>query len=450
MDWRRPCIGAFAVVLLACSCALLAAGTDGERAEIDTRPRAAIPSVESTSADKYLSSLGINIHIDQGYAAASYVQPLQYLGIRAVRTGFGNVFDTVALAQKTGVRAAIFANGGILRHFINSAKALAAADALLALEGPNEPNNFPLTYKGQQGGGSGTWLPVAYFQRDVYAAVKADPALAKYPVFSPSEAGAENDNVGLQFLTIPEGVDTLLPAGTRFADYVALHNYVIGNGHKHTHNQAWNAADPTLNERWDGLYGNNGVTWRNSFLGYDKKDLLDLPRVTTETGWLSDEQPNGREIQARLLINTYLAQFKRGFRYTFLYQLRDGEGGEDSYGIFDRNSKPKPAATQIHNLTAILADHTPNPEPRKLSYAIAAQPPTVHDLLLHKGDGSFALVLWGERVSGSDDVRIEFATSHSVKIYDVALGLTPVKELKGVREVDLKIADHALILEVTE
>ncbi len=37
-----------------------------------------------------------------------------------------------------------------------------------------------------------------------------------------------------------------------------------------------------------------------------------------------------------------------------------------------------------------------------------------------------------------------------MKIYDVALGLTPVKELKGVREVDLKVADHALILEVTE
>ena len=62
--------------------------------------------------------------------------------------------------------------------------------------GPNEPNNFPLIYDGKWGDGSGTWLPVAEFQRDVYAAVKADPELHNFPVFSPSEPGAQMDNVG--------------------------------------------------------------------------------------------------------------------------------------------------------------------------------------------------------------------------------------------------------------
>jgi hypothetical protein len=180
---------------------------------------------------------------------------------------------------------------------------LAAKNALLSLEGPNEPNNFPLLYKGQQGGGTGTWLPVAQFQRDVFAAVKADAMLRNYPVFSPSEVGAQNDNVGLQFLTIPTGSCALVPDGTQFADFVNLHNYVIGNGNKYADNQAWNAADPTLDGRWDALYGNNGVTWRNKFPGYSDGELLTLPRVTTETGWPSTNGPAGVDVQATILVN---------------------------------------------------------------------------------------------------------------------------------------------------
>jgi hypothetical protein len=370
--------------------------------------------------------------------------------VRAIRTGAGRVQNSLKVAREAGVRVAIFANGGRVSNFIEAAKILAADGALLALEGPNEPNNFPLIYEGQQGGGAGTWLPVAHFQRDVYAAVKTDPMLQPYPVFGPSESGAENDNVGLQFLTIPRGSEALLPDGTHCADFATLHNYVIGNGNKHTDNQAWNAAAPLLNDRWDGLYGNNGVTWRKGFRGYGPVELGALPRVTTETGWPSDREPDGLATQAKVLVNTYLAQFKRGFRYTFLYQLRDGEGGEDRYGVFDRDSRPKPAAEHIRNLTAILADPKPDATPRALSYSIPGQPETVHDLLLHKGDGTLALVVWGERVSGGDEVRVTFAACHTVKIYDVSLGSSPVKVLTAVDAVPLFLTDHALILEVTD
>ncbi|PMX02929.1 glycosyl hydrolase, partial [Pseudomonas sp. FW215-L1] len=85
-----------------------------------------------------------------------------------------------------------------------------------------------------------------------------DPELQKYPVFHVSEGGAETDNVGLQFLAIPKGATTLLPAGTEFADYANVHNYVSANGVLED-NQAWQAADPTLNSRWDGLFGEYGV-----------------------------------------------------------------------------------------------------------------------------------------------------------------------------------------------
>ena len=54
----------------------------------------------------------------------------------------------------------------------------------MAFEGPNEPNNFPITYKGQPGGGGGSWAPVAQFQEALYRAVKSDPNYETYPVFA--------------------------------------------------------------------------------------------------------------------------------------------------------------------------------------------------------------------------------------------------------------------------
>jgi hypothetical protein len=127
-------------------------------------------------------------------------------------------------------------------------------DALLAIEGPNEPNNWPITYYGQKGGGKSSWIPVAQFQKDLYSAVKRDLILKDYPVFHVSEGGAESENVGLQFLTIPKGAGTLFPDGTKYADYANVHNYVSGTAGGYEDNQAWKAADPTLNSHWDGLY----------------------------------------------------------------------------------------------------------------------------------------------------------------------------------------------------
>ena len=227
----------------------------------------------------------------------------------------------------------------------------------MAFEGPNEPNNFPITYNGQSGGGTGSWAPVAQFQEALYRAVKSVPDLQKYPVFAVSEAGAETDNVGLQFLTIPTGAGATFPDGTRYADYANPHNYVSSTRKIYVDNQAWNAADPTLNGPWDGLFGEYGVTWRHHFQGYTNEQLLTLPRVTTETGWDSVSDIGGERTQGTVLVNTYLAQFKRGWRYTFIYQLRDGEGGSGNQGLFNSNSTPKLAATYIHNLTTILADN---------------------------------------------------------------------------------------------
>jgi hypothetical protein len=411
-------------------------------AATQTRPAA----VRAVSADAFLNSLGVNTHVDQGYDPKSYIGPLRYLGLREVRDGDRHVDGEVAIARATGVRFVI--NGaGDLQGLIASATVLAKAGALLAVEGPNEPNNFPITYNGEKGGGAGqSWDAVAALQKALYAATKSSPLLASDLVFGVSETGAETDDVGVQFRTVPQGAGTVFPPGTHFSDLVNVHNYVSADHGGYGDNQAWDAASPTLNGRWDGLYGNCGVTWFRHFQGYTLARLATVPRVTTETGWDSVSDPGGETVQGVVLTNTYLAQFKRGWRYTFIYELRDGEGGAGHQGLYHADT-PKPAAIEIHNLTTILADDKPVPDPGSLSYVLNDPPPTVHDLLLRKSDGEFDLVVWDERAHGADHVSVTFGRDHpTLDLYDIAVGSDPVAALHGVRRVDLSLSDHAMII----
>lgn len=402
----------------------------------------------ATSNDVFLSSLGVNTHVSQGYNPNSYLEPLKYLGVRHIRDSWLNLPGLNMLHEKAGVQVDLLGND--VNNLVRAAKTLATTGALLAVEGPNEPNNFTITYNGKEGGGTTkSWLPVAELQRDLYSAVKNDPELKQYPVFHVSEGGAEVDNVGLQFLTIPAEAKTLLPQGTQFADYANPHNYVCGVRIGYVDNQAWQAADPTLNGYWDGLYGEYGRTWKRHFAGYSNAELEALPRVTTETGW--DAPTVGEErTQGIVLVNTYLAQFKRDWRYTFIYQLGEGEGGGGSQGLFHKDWTPKLAATYIHNLTAILDDRVAQTTPPgNLNYSIPNQPSVVHDLLLHRSDGVFQLAIWGEAVSGKHDITVNLgAERETIKIYDVTVGEEPVQTLHNVMSVHLTMTDHAMIVEI--
>jgi hypothetical protein len=417
-------------------------------------PDLATPSgagVLAVPADTFLSSLGVNTHIDQGYSASNYVAPLIYTGIRNIRDGERNLSSTLMLHQQTGIKVDVGA-GCDVSGLLAAAQTLAQSGALLSVEGPNEPNNFPITYNGQTGGGQGSWIPVAECQHAIYAGVKASATLKAYPVFSVSEDGAEPNNVGLQFLTIPSGAGTLMPDGTQYGDYANPHNYVCSTQNVYEDNMAWNAADPTLNGIWDGLYVEYGHTWYGAgFAGYSNAELLTLPRVTTETGWDSVSNPGGETVQGKVLVNTYLAQFKRGWRYTFIYELVDGEGSTGNQGLYRADYSAKPVATYLHNLTTVLADTAAIASPGRLDYAIASPPATVHDLLLQKSSGAFELVIWGERASGTNAVTVSLgATRGTVNVYDVTAGATPVQTLANVSAVPLTVADHALIVEIVK
>jgi hypothetical protein len=297
-----------------------------------------------------------------------------------------------------------------------------------------------------------SWIPVADLQRDFYAAVKANDALKSYPVWDLSASGAELQNVGLQFLTIPSGSALVMPDRTQYADYANEHNYVWGKDVKKPYdNSAWWAADPLKSPFGGTLASDYGTTWKYGYAGYNDAQLETLPRVTTENGWESNI--GGAENQGRILLNVLLSQFKRGYKYTFLYQLVDNEGGfANEFGLVRSNYSHKPAAVFIHNLTQILSDNRSLPTGR-LKYKIPNEPETVHDLLLQKSDGRFELIVWDDRPIGeaTDKVTVELGgIHHTVDIYDPTVGTTKVQTYNDVNSVQLTLTDHPLILEVAE
>jgi hypothetical protein len=422
-----------------------------------------LAATAAIAATDFLGSIGINSTFpDRGQPLPKTIEMIKYAGFRWVRGGIEGLKTQgpttlktyLDLHRQTGVRFSwgLVSGGTDLKKLIETAKPLASAGALLAFEGNNEPNNWGVTYHGEKGGGPATsWLAVAKLERDLYRAVKSDPVLAKYPVWSISEAGAEIDNVGLQFLTIPPGAKALLPDGTRYADFANVHNYIYHpNSSGLSDNKTWNSADPTSACKVDGLFGNHGVTWAKHFRGYSETELLTLPRVTTETGCTIDG-PITEEIQALNLLSLYLDQFKRGWSHTAVYLLRDrtDEGGNQSFGFFKSDYAPRKAAVFLHNLTTILADRGSLEKPGQLNYSLAEQPPTVHDMLLQKSDGSFALLVWDERLSGTDLVTVHLGAAYpNVKIFDPTIGTEPVQTAASVDSLKLTLSNHPLILAV--
>jgi hypothetical protein len=400
----------------------------------------------------FLGTIGVCVHMAQGVDSAQpSATAMAFAGIHNLRddSNPATVPDWITVYQQSGVRTNMLPNSDIPTT-INMAKQLKAAGALLSVEGPNEPNNFPVTYQGQTSNYMTTFAPVADFQRDLYAAVKAEPTLAGVPVFHSSEAGgSEPDNVGLQFLTIPADAGTTMPAGTQYADFANTHNYVCGHSNQLVDNTCWNATDPTLNGDWDGPYVEYGVTWHQGFMGYSNPDLITLPKVSTETGWLTTGTGSiTEEQQARLFLNLYLSAYKRGWAYTFIYMLRD-DPVQGYWGLFDTSYNPKTSGTYLHNMTTILAD-TGSSTPGLLDYSIANEPATVHDLLLQKSNGTFELVVWDEHPEGgSDNVVVSLGKSRpSVKVYDPTTGTTVTQTMSNVSSVSATLTDHPIIIEI--
>jgi len=483
-------------------------------------------TVVATPANDFLNSIGVNSSINsRGEQVDSTLKTCLYIGARWIRSGPPDSGadqwkqNTIACFQKLynqgGIRFSLMlpssgdaytdSSSGVnypdgITYLMDGAKQIVnqvSPDALLAFEGVNEPNNWAITYQGQSSGQGNSWRGLARYHRDMYNAIQADPVLKNYPVWSLSETGAELDNMGLQFITVPANA-TAVDAefrGVTFADYANCHNYFVHPTWPiHSNNQTWLVADPTKNAKADDLYGSFGLTWYKGFTGHTDAELLTIPRVTTETGvtitqpylwdwntntWTTTPDPDysnpatriTEEDQALTYLSCYLAQFKQGWSYTAMYILRDriDEGGNQTFGFYESHwvnetirypSNPRLAARYMHNMTTILADNQSIAAPESLAYGINPCPETVHDLLLQKNDGKMMLVIWDEKYASgatAEDVTVQFDKTYStIKIYNPAQynpaqpeqGTQPVQTVTGANQVTLSMLNHPYILEL--
>jgi hypothetical protein len=398
-------------------------------------------------ASGFLSTLGVVTHIpytDSGYVnLGNVVADLHYLGITQIRdflsdgsNGGAPLSSDIYLAQQgikftTIVEVSTTAGLNYYLSLIDQVNE-AVPGSITAVEGPNEINNFPLTFNGVSGLQGAIDL-----QKAVYADVHSDPNLVGVPVdyFTGYDAGS-----------ISTGPN---PATTaELADYDTQHPY------------------PTYGQPPAGF-----VNPSNSLLN---EGPVYGPAVYTETGYSSSGGSSGglvpvnQDVQAKYTLDLLMDAAKDGISKTYLYQLMDGyqpgsPQGDDGFGLFDPNNAPKEAATAIHNLTTILADNgaesntfTTTP----LNYSVAGLPSTGNNMLIEKSNGAYDIVVWNEPQIWNESTGTEIAaptvnvnvelgkTNSEVEVFDPLVGSTPIQTLTQVSSVQLGITDHPLIVEI--
>ncbi|TAU83638.1 calcium-binding protein [Rhizobium leguminosarum] len=383
-----------------------------------------------------IRSFGIDTHID--YTDGKYssvgevVKALDYLGLDTVRDHAPNSASDpngqthLGDAAEAGVQFVFSAQREVdpaavaqrLHAFVQ-----AHPGSVVGIEGPNEVNNWPVSYHGL----SGQAAAVAY-QKDLSAAVNTDPLLKNIPV------------LGFTGYTVASA-----------SDYTTIHTY---------------AKD-----------GDQPFSWLSRESGVQRAADPGKPLAITETGYhtsLTADTNGGWEgvseaTQAKLLLNTLMDGAALGSKQTFIYELLDaysdpqGTNQEKHFGLFHLDYSAKPAATAIHNLTEILADdgaQKANFSTGTLNYSIDGLPSSARSLLTEKSDGSYQITIWNEPDiwNQSSDTAIQAATTAvkvnlgasfgSVKVFDPLTGTTAIKSLSNVSSLTLDVVDHPVIIEV--
>ncbi len=380
-------------------------------------------------AEDFLNSVCVGTKLGQGQNLERVTAAIKYIGARCIREAANaSTASLLHIHNETGARVNLLSGPNPSAGFvtlIDKAKSL-LPKALLSVEGPNEPNNFAVTYDGETcGRGTTSWLCIAKLQRDLFAAWNAIPELRHYPVIGVSEVGAEFSNAGLQWNKIPDtATGTDLPPGTAYADYANAHNYACCyhlQGHTLTaDNVAWRAATLAQSPPFGGgWYNQHILTWRQKYSGYTLAQSGGVPKVSTETGWITDGTPEGDDLQARMIANIYLSQFAKKWKKTYIYEAMDH--GSSTWGLYraGTNWGPRPAADTVHRITSWLADSGGSFLPGSANVALLAPPSYVHALLLQKSTGTFEYVIWGEKASGTVQQTVTLGQTYpAVRVYD--------------------------------
>lgn len=336
------------------------------------------------SVEGFLDRVGVNVHMaytDTAYAQVSRVRhALEFAGIRHVRDVMPSDRhvpgrhgrQALSFLGRQGIGVVLVmpakwtiddAMGMILRQ--NDA----APGSIVAIEGYNEINNFPIEFAGETG-----LAAAERGQAALYEAVKAHPDLADVPVYDMTGREHFTRDAGLP----PPGVTDL--AGQ--ADFATRHPY------------PQNGKQP-------------GV-WISAERMLDYNLPPDFPKVITEFGYASMPQSGWLVIgvdertQAKGVLNGLLDAAAAGYERTYLYELLDQKPDPDRkelqfhFGLFRNDFEPKPAAVALNRIGALLEAEKTGTTAASLGETVDTDTPLLRALDLRRPDGGVT-VLWREQ-----------------------------------------------------
>ena len=381
-------------------------------------------------AADFVGALGVNIHLSQGSVdAKTVIADMAYLGLTHVRDhGFGQTTSRSVIAAfgelaDAGLKLDWLAGAppGVtiyrLKTFLGQ-----HPGSVAAIEGPNEVNNFPFTFRGL----TGTAAAVAY-QRVLYNLAHNRSFPAGIPVLNftdnPITAGLSDGANGHPY---PKNGDQ--PLATLTSTDAALEIASPGE-----------------------------------------------PVYFTEAGYPTLPQPGQPQgvddlTQAKLTLNLIMDAASIGVVATYLYDLVDdapdpsGSAVADHFGLFTNDGAAKPSAVAIHDLTAILADggaaastFTPTP----LNDTLVGLPGDGASLVIEKSAGVYDIVVWAEppiwnaatgaRIAAPPtSVTVDLgARFQQVQVFDPLLSASPIKSAANTGAVTISLVDHPLIVQVS-
>jgi len=325
---------------------------------------------DAHSADAFVDSVGLNIHLHDGdtpYGNFPAVEKaLRALGIRHVRDGLIDTqwmpyYDRMNALGRDGIKCIFITNPHqpveLLQSYPDRMK-----DSFEGYEAPNEYDNSQDTHR---------VATLTHFLPTLASAVKTIPHGSAFPIIGPSFVHNESYS--------------LFPRTSQYFAFSNLHNYFAGR-------------NPGTSGWGDDGYGS--LTWDIDLV---TRAWPGLPIVTTETGYQTDTtNPQGipESVEAKYLPRLLLEQYSHGIRRTYLYELVDvlipQQDIHSTFGLVRSDFSPKPAFLSIQHLISLLADPGTPFAPSSLSFTLSGELSNVHHLLFEKRDGTYLIAIWQE------------------------------------------------------
>lgn len=399
-------------------------------------------------ADTFADSVGVNTHLM--YTRTPYWDlektraALRYLGVRHVRDGVRRytAADRAWYMEEQAERLSSLARSGNRLHLIlppptgafgTTGEALDVIAGLPGVASVEPANEWDLA------GPTETWRQEIRAQtRQARAAMLADPRLRRTPLAAPAFGR---------------------PGSPLIAGDLSAH-VDLGNSHPYM-----GGTRPELPE-FPGQWSlQRHIDTMRAVSG-------SKPFLVTETGYhtalnqTDRQRPVGAEPGAAYVLRTLLELYRLGATRTYLYELVDQYPDPDladqeaNFGLFANDWTPKPAATAVRNLMAVLGDRRRALRGQTLNYAVAGADANLRSMAFARVGGGFTLVLWRpeplwdhtakQPITAADTtVNVTFGKPFAgARVFRPARSAAPVRTTGATTGIDVAVGADPVVIDL--